>query len=108
MGSDLEIKKKSIPLLTQNEYHDICKKFALDIFNKADKEDRSGRATKDTAKAFHAAASFLKILDQFDTTNKEIKVHEPDGCDDDFENNTIVTNTVFKEDNINQKWKYAR
>lgn len=39
--------------------------FALDVFTKADNEDRAGRANRDTARAFQAAANFLELLGLF-------------------------------------------
>ena len=42
--------------------------FALRIFGMADNEDRSGKATKGTAKKFLAAVNFLELLKVFDNT----------------------------------------
>ncbi|KAF9486312.1 DUF605-domain-containing protein, partial [Pholiota conissans] len=39
--------------------------FALKVFANADNEDRSGRATRSTAKKFLAAANFLEVLKTF-------------------------------------------
>ncbi|KAF9535674.1 Vta1 like-domain-containing protein [Crepidotus variabilis] len=39
--------------------------FALRVFSNADNEDRSGRATRSTAKKFLAAANFLEVLKIF-------------------------------------------
>ena len=50
---------------TRDEAAFLCRKFANQVFDKADAEDRSGNADKNTAKAFYAAASFLQILEQF-------------------------------------------
>eukprot|EP00959_Pyramimonas_sp_CCMP1952_P104319 2180245-Pyramimonas_sp.AAC.2 len=35
--------------------------FAVKIFNNADKQDRAGRATADTAKAYYAASIFIEV-----------------------------------------------
>ncbi|KDR85472.1 hypothetical protein GALMADRAFT_362969 [Galerina marginata CBS 339.88] len=43
--------------------------FALKVFANADNEDRSGRATRSTAKKFLAAANFLEILKTFPKTD---------------------------------------
>ncbi|KAA1467957.1 hypothetical protein DENSPDRAFT_770127, partial [Dentipellis sp. KUC8613] len=40
--------------------------FALRVFTNADNEDRSGRATRTTAKKFLAAACFLEVLKVFE------------------------------------------
>jgi Vta1 like len=40
--------------------------FGLRIFEMADREDRSGKATRGTAKKFLAAANFLELLRVFD------------------------------------------
>ncbi|KAF9567013.1 DUF605-domain-containing protein, partial [Agrocybe pediades] len=42
--------------------------FALKIFANADNEDRSGRASRSTAKKFLAAANFLEVLKTFPKT----------------------------------------
>jgi vacuolar protein sorting-associated protein VTA1 len=39
--------------------------FALKVFGMADREDRSGNATRATAKKFMAAANFLEMLKVF-------------------------------------------
>ena len=81
MLSSLETEKQAMSTFTKEECSTICTKFALDIFNKADNEDRSGVATKNTAKIFYAAAVFLKIIEQF---HDEL------------------------EEELLEKWKYAR
>ncbi|PPR02697.1 hypothetical protein CVT26_009800 [Gymnopilus dilepis] len=43
--------------------------FALKVFANADNEDRSGRATRSTAKKFLAAANFLEVLKTFPKTD---------------------------------------
>lgn len=43
-----------------------CKNYANSAFAKADADDKSGNITKNTAKLFYNAATFLDILDQFD------------------------------------------
>ena len=51
----------------------ICESFAYAVFAQADDEDRSGRATKNTAKTFYNARTFFDILDQFGEVDAEIK-----------------------------------
>lgn len=63
--SDLEKEKPAMDNFTRDEAAFLCRKFAEGVFNKADAEDREGRATKATAKTFYAAASFLQMLEQF-------------------------------------------
>jgi vacuolar protein sorting-associated protein VTA1 len=62
---NLEGEKKVMDTFTRDEAHLLCSKFATKIFDKADQEDRTGGSTKETAKTFYAAASFLEILQQF-------------------------------------------
>ena len=62
---DLEKEKPAMDNFTRDEAAFLCRKFADGIFNKADAEDRAGKASKVTAKTFYAAASFLQMLEQF-------------------------------------------
>lgn len=50
---------------SKSEHWAICRKMADRVFDKADGEDRSGMADKDTAKTFYAAGTFYEILQQF-------------------------------------------
>jgi hypothetical protein len=43
------------------EDSDYCTQFALKIFDKAEKQDRDGRATAATSKAYYAASVFLEV-----------------------------------------------
>lgn len=61
----LEGEKEAMDQFTREEAAFLCRKFATDIFDKADFEDREGKANKNTAKTFYAAATFLQILEQF-------------------------------------------
>lgn len=63
--SNLEEEKEAMGAFTSDESKFLCEKFANKIFEKADTEDRVGGATKNTAKTFYAAASFLEMLQQF-------------------------------------------
>merc|ERR1711937_270232 len=62
---NLEGEKQAMDNFTRDESKFLCKSFAEKIFDKADQEDRSGKADKNTARTFYAAASFLEILQQF-------------------------------------------
>eukprot|EP00980_Cylindrotheca_fusiformis_P009143 scaffold1992_cov113-Cylindrotheca_fusiformis.AAC.8 len=61
----LESEKEAMDAFTIDEAKFLCEAFAEKIFDKADMEDRDGSATRNTAKTFYAAASFLEILEQF-------------------------------------------
>mmetsp|Transcript_24855 Transcript_24855/g.58325 ORF Transcript_24855/g.58325 Transcript_24855/m.58325 type:complete len:360 (+) Transcript_24855:308-1387(+) len=63
--ANLEGEKDAMDSFTRDESKFLCKKFAEKIFDKADQEDRSGKADRNTARTFYAAASFLEILQQF-------------------------------------------
>eukprot|EP00743_Colponemidia_sp_Colp-15_P002257 GILK01002446.1.p1 GENE.GILK01002446.1~~GILK01002446.1.p1 ORF type:complete len:358 (-),score=51.13 GILK01002446.1:267-1295(-) len=58
----LETQKKSIAL--ENGAQDM-ENFALDVFARADEEDRSGNITKATANKFYVASLFMDVLQQF-------------------------------------------
>ncbi|XP_021838133.1 protein HOMOLOG OF MAMMALIAN LYST-INTERACTING PROTEIN 5 [Spinacia oleracea] len=59
----LEKDKKSLKLAPDDHLH--LEGFALNVFAKADKQDRAGRADINTAKTFYAASIFFEILNQF-------------------------------------------
>ncbi|KAL9253270.1 HOMOLOG OF MAMMALIAN LYST-INTERACTING PROTEIN 5-like protein [Drosera capensis] len=61
--NQLEKDKKSLKLSPDDHLH--LEGFALNVFAKADKEDRAGRADLNTAKTFYAASIFFEILNQF-------------------------------------------
>mmetsp|Transcript_24524 Transcript_24524/g.45365 ORF Transcript_24524/g.45365 Transcript_24524/m.45365 type:complete len:365 (-) Transcript_24524:225-1319(-) len=61
----LETEKQAMSVFSREESKLICRRFADRIFQKADNEDRAGRADKGTARTFYAAASFFEILQQF-------------------------------------------
>lgn len=63
--NDLEQEKVAMGNFTRDESKFLCRAFVDKIFEKADAEDRAGRATKTTAKTFYAAATFFEILQQF-------------------------------------------
>ena len=100
----LEMEKKTIPSHTKEEYHAICQHFALEVFDKADIEEQSGHATKETAKKFHAAATFLKMLDQFDYDIRNGSHEQRNECETLEENHFHLIDDYH----IKQKWKYAR
>ncbi|CAI9760398.1 unnamed protein product [Fraxinus pennsylvanica] len=59
----LEKDKKSLTLGPDDYLH--LEGFALNVFAKADKQDRAGRADLNTAKTFYAASIFFEIINQF-------------------------------------------
>ncbi|GLU23833.1 hypothetical protein SLE2022_398090 [Rubroshorea leprosula] len=61
--NQLEKDKKSLKLGPEDNLH--LEGFALNVFAKADKQDRAGRADLNTAKTFYAASIFFEILNQF-------------------------------------------
>ena len=61
----LEGEKEAMNAFTRDESKFLCSKFANKVFDKADGEDLAGKASKNTAKTFYAAASFLQMLQQF-------------------------------------------
>ncbi|KAL4618881.1 hypothetical protein ACB092_06G042500 [Castanea dentata] len=61
--NQLEKDKKSLKLGPEDRLH--LEGFALNVFAKADKQDRAGRADLNTAKTFYAASIFFEIISQF-------------------------------------------
>ncbi|KAG0473921.1 hypothetical protein HPP92_015778 [Vanilla planifolia] len=61
--NQLEKDKKALKLSTED--HLYLEGFATNVFTKADKQDRAGRADLNTAKTFYAASIFFEILNQF-------------------------------------------
>ena len=62
---ELEKEKVAMSNFTNKECYQVCRAFAIKIFDKADEEDRAGGAGKATARTFYAAATFLDLLKQF-------------------------------------------
>ena len=62
----LEDEKEALSVFSMDESRLICRNFAMEVFDKADAQDRDGNAGKVTAKTFYAAAVFLEILQHFD------------------------------------------
>ncbi|OAY85199.1 Protein MAMMALIAN LYST-INTERACTING PROTEIN 5 [Ananas comosus] len=61
--NQLEKDKKSLKLGPEDNLY--IEGFASNVFAKADKQDRAGRADLNTAKTFYAASIFFEILNQF-------------------------------------------
>mmetsp|Transcript_20831 Transcript_20831/g.57925 ORF Transcript_20831/g.57925 Transcript_20831/m.57925 type:complete len:364 (-) Transcript_20831:191-1282(-) len=73
---DLEKEKAAMSSFTPEEAKLLCRKFADKVFEKADAEDRAGQSTKNTAKTFYAAASFLEMLQQFHSEGEDAEEKE--------------------------------
>ncbi|KAL8462442.1 hypothetical protein ACS0TY_033460 [Phlomoides rotata] len=67
----LEKDKKSVKLGPDDHLH--VEGFALNVFARADKQDRSGRADLNTAKTFYAASIFFEILNQFGELQPDVE-----------------------------------
>ncbi|KAI3496878.1 hypothetical protein L1887_39256 [Cichorium endivia] len=59
----LEKDKKSLTLTPDDHLH--LEGFASNVFAKADKQDRAGKADLNIAKTFYAASIFFEVLNQF-------------------------------------------
>jgi vacuolar protein sorting-associated protein VTA1 len=69
----LEAKKQALGDLNREEGEQVVCQFAEDVFGKADAEDRSGRASKATARTFYAASIFFDALTQFGERGEEVE-----------------------------------
>ena len=72
----LETEKPHMDTFTRPEAEFVCRQFAYGVFDKADGDDRSGQATKTTAKTFYTAASFLQMLQQFYPESNDVATEE--------------------------------
>ncbi|ONK69272.1 uncharacterized protein A4U43_C05F21120 [Asparagus officinalis] len=69
--NQLEKDKKSLKLGPEDYLY--VEGFASNVFAKADKQDRAGRADLNTAKTFYAASIFFEILNQFGELQPDIE-----------------------------------
>ncbi|CAL9166892.1 unnamed protein product [Musa hybrid cultivar] len=69
--NQLEKDKKSLKLGPDDNLY--VEGFASNLFAKADKQDRAGRADLNTARTFYAASIFFEILNQFGKLHPEIE-----------------------------------
>ncbi|XP_042519072.1 protein HOMOLOG OF MAMMALIAN LYST-INTERACTING PROTEIN 5-like [Macadamia integrifolia] len=69
--NQLEKDKKSLQLGPEDNLY--VEGFASNVFAKADKQDRAGRADLSTAKTFYAASIFFEILNQFGEIQPDIE-----------------------------------
>ncbi|XP_078165747.1 hydroxyproline-rich glycoprotein family protein isoform X2 [Carex rostrata] len=69
--NQLEKDKKTLNLAPDDNLY--LEGFASNVFAKADKQDRAGRADLNTAKTFYAASIFFEILTQFGEVQPELE-----------------------------------
>ncbi|XP_031286603.1 protein HOMOLOG OF MAMMALIAN LYST-INTERACTING PROTEIN 5 isoform X2 [Pistacia vera] len=69
--NQLEKDKKSLKLGPEDNLY--LEGFALNVFAKADKQDRAGRADLNTAKTFYAASIFFEIINQFGVLQPDLE-----------------------------------
>ncbi|KAI3496876.1 hypothetical protein L1887_39254 [Cichorium endivia] len=67
----LEKDKKSLTLTPDDHLH--LEGFASNVFAKADKQDRAGKADLNTAKTFYAASIFFEVLNQFGEVQPDLE-----------------------------------
>lgn len=76
----LEKEKTAISTITRTEAESLIRRFANHIFSIADDEDRSGSASRSTARTFFSAACYFEILQQFITNEEQLtEEQEEDG-----------------------------
>lgn len=70
---ELEKKKQNLDEATKSLFQEnkgsepqFIKRFATTLFKRADDIDRAGKATKQTARTFHAASVFFQVLESYD------------------------------------------
>lgn len=72
----LELTKEKFQGMAEIEDRDVGKqkvvKFALQVFNNADREERARQASRQTASKFLAAATFLEICQVFGESEKDV------------------------------------
>ncbi|KAF3331325.1 vacuolar protein sorting-associated protein VTA1 [Carex littledalei] len=69
--NQLEKDKKTLKLAPDDNLY--LEGFASNVFAKADKQDRAGRADLNTAKTFYAASIFFEILTQFGEVQPDLE-----------------------------------
>jgi vacuolar protein sorting-associated protein VTA1 len=69
----LEKFKATSASLTPDQGMNVCKSYAMSVFQKADDEDRAGASDKGTAKLFYAAGTFFDIMEQFGELSNEVR-----------------------------------
>jgi len=61
----METQRATLGKLDREADHLEMERFAMEIFDKADRVDRAGAATESTAKTFYAAVYFIQALETF-------------------------------------------
>jgi len=95
MGKLEKFKATSEPL-TAEKGQNICKSYALSVFEKADDEDRAGAADKATAKLFYAAGTFFDILEQFGEIPPEVCCCSRDLCRANCHHSDLIINLAYR------------
>nr|CCA22293.1 vacuolar protein sortingassociated protein VTA1 put [Albugo laibachii Nc14] len=68
----LERDKGQILPHSQEDGKTICLNFALEVFLKAEEEDRANKPSKNTARTYYAAGTFFDILSQFGELSEDV------------------------------------
>ena len=61
----IDADKDAMVKFTKEEAYTTCRSLAMEVFDKADAEDRAGETGKETATNFYVAASYLDVLKYF-------------------------------------------
>jgi len=61
----IETDKNAMEKFTEKEAYTTCRSLAMEVFDKADAEDRAGETGDETANKFYMAGSVLDVLKQF-------------------------------------------
>eukprot|EP00898_Chlorokybus_atmophyticus_P009106 jgi/Chlat1/9197/Chrsp97S08463 len=69
--NQLELDKKKVQPREDDNLH--LEGFAVNVFTKADNQDRAGKADLSTAKTFYAASIFLEVLQQFGPLSPDLE-----------------------------------
>ncbi len=76
ISSQLGILESLSPSLAiaEGEGKQVCKQYALTLFNKADEIDRAGYADKATAKLFYSAGTLFDVMEQFGELEADVSL----------------------------------
>jgi len=77
----LEKEKPAISTISRKEAESLIRNFANQAFSVADNEDRSGCASRSTARTFFSASCYFEILQQFITNEQELSEEQKDDAE---------------------------
>jgi vacuolar protein sorting-associated protein VTA1 len=77
----LEKEKPAISTISRKEAESLIRQFANQAFSVADNEDRSGCASRSTARTFFSASCYFEILQQFITNEEELTEEQKDDAE---------------------------